>query len=632
MLGATRSTLWGSRERPRIAAARAPGAAAIRMREEARECAGPRGAGRAPHRATAAGGKTGRRTVRAPSRARAGSNNQKVNRMKQQSYDYDYVVVGSGFGGSVSALRLSEKGYRVLVIEQGRRWTPENLPESTWNLSRWQWRPALGLRGFFSMRFFRHVVVLHGNAVGGGSITYANTLLVPPDKVWREGTWAGLEDWERVMPAHYATAKRMLGAVTNRRMDAADFRLKDMAKLIGVEKSFYPTEVGVFFGDDADAPGTRYADPYFGGAGPERTSCIGCGGCMVGCRHGAKNTLDRNYLYLAERLGAQVREQTKVVDVRPLDARADGAAGYAVEAVSLAAGARGAKSRLTCRGVVFAASSLGTQDLLMRLKEKGSLPRLSDALGKRVRTNAESLIGVRFPKSRVDLSKGVAIGSGIYIDEHTHIEATRYPSGSDTMGLLTTVLTRGAPGGLRVLVWLGALAKLVLTRPLSAWRMIDPRGFARETMIFLCMQTLEGHLTMRLKRRWFWPFSKQLATSGAKIPAYIPAANDFAQKAARALGGVPMTSLTEILLNVPMTAHCMGGAAMARDARDGVCDGRSRVFGYRNMYVCDGSVLGANLGVNPSLTITALAEHAMSHVPAAREQRWDSTAETPVAA
>ncbi len=336
--------------------------------------------------------------------------------------------------------------------------------------------------------------------------------------------------------------------------------------------------------------------------------------------------------YLAERLGAQVREQTKVVDVRPLDARADGAAGFAVEAVSLAAGARGAKSRLTCRGVVFAASSLGTQDLLMRLKEKGSLPRLSDALGKRVRTNAESLIGVRFPKSRVDLSKGVAIGSGIYIDEHTHIEATRYPSGSDTMGLLTTVLTRGAPGGLRVLVWLGALAKLVLTRPLSAWRMIDPRGFARETMIFLCMQTLEGHLTMRLKRRWFWPFSKQLATSGAKIPAYIPAANDFAQKAARALGGVPMTSLTEILLNVPMTAHCMGGAAMARDARDGVCDGRSRVFGYRNMYVCDGSVLGANLGVNPSLTITALAEHAMSHVPAAREQRWDSTAETPVAA
>ncbi len=227
--------------------------------------------------------------------------------MKQQSYDYDYVVVGSGFGGSVSALRLSEKGYRVLVIEQGRRWTPENLPESTWNLSRWQWRPALGLRGFFSMRFFRHVVVLHGNAVGGGSITYANTLLVPPDKVWREGTWAGLEDWERVMPAHYATAKRMLGVVTNRRMDAADFRLKDMAKLIGVEKSFYPTEVGVFFGDDADAPGTRYADPYFGGAGPERTSCIGCGGCMVGCRHGAKNTLDRNYLYLAERLGAQVR-------------------------------------------------------------------------------------------------------------------------------------------------------------------------------------------------------------------------------------------------------------------------------------------------------------------------------------
>lgn len=552
--------------------------------------------------------------------------------MKQQSYDYDYVVVGSGFGGSVSALRLSEKGYRVLVIEQGRRWTPENLPESTWNLSRWQWRPALGLHGFFSMRFFRHVVVLHGNAVGGGSITYANTLLVPPDKVWREGTWAGLEDWERVMPAHYATAKRMLGVVTNRRMDAADFRLKDMAKLIGVEKSFYPTEVGVFFGDDADAPGTRYADPYSAARArsARRASAAAAAWSAAATARRTRSTAITciSPSASARRCASRRRSSTCARSTRAPTARRATRSKRCRSRRARAA----RKSRLTCRGVVFAASSLGTQDLLMRLKEKGSLPRLSDALGKRVRTNAESLIGVRFPKSRVDLSKGVAIGSGIYIDEHTHIEATRYPSGSDTMGLLTTVLTRGAPGGLRVLVWLGALAKLVLTRPLSAWRMIDPRGFARETMIFLCMQTLEGHLTMRLKRRWFWPFSKQLATSGAKIPAYIPAANDFAQKAARALGGVPMTSLTEILLNVPMTAHCMGGAAMARDARDGVCDGRSRVFGYRNMYVCDGSVLGANLGVNPSLTITALAEHAMSHVPAAREQRWDSTAETPVAA
>jgi cholesterol oxidase len=544
-----------------------------------------------------------------------------------QQHDVDFVVIGSGFGGSVSALRLAEKGYRVAVLEQGRRWTPDNLPKSTWNLSRWLWRPTLGLHGFFSMQFFRHVVVLHGNAVGGGSITYANTLLVPPDKVWREGSWAGLADWERVMPEHFATARRMLGVTTNRRMAAADFRLREMAGIIGVEASFYPTEVGVFFGKEGDVPGTIYPDPFFDGEGPPRHSCIGCGGCMVGCRHHAKNTLDKNYLYLAERKGAQLFAETQVVDVRPLMQQEEGAAGYEVETVSLAKGSRGGKRCITCRGVVFAASSLGTQELLLRLKEKRSLPRISDALGLHVRTNAESLIGVRFPGSAEDLSRGVAIGSGIYIDEHTHIEATRYPAGSDTMGLLTTVMTLGRPGWTRPFTWLATLARMLLTRPWTTVRVLFPRGWARETMIFLCMQTLDGHLTMRLKRRWFWPFSKRLATDGQKIPTFIPAANDFALKAAKATGGVAMTSMTEILLNIPMTAHCMGGAAMGHDRSDGVCDGRNRVFGYRNMYVCDGSVLGANLGVNPSLTITALAEHAMSHVPPAAEQRWDAIGE-----
>lgn len=540
-------------------------------------------------------------------------------------HDYDFIVIGSGFGGSVSALRLAEKGYRVAVFEQGRRWTPENLPRSTWSLSRWMWRPALGLRGFFSMRFFKHVVVLHGNAVGGGSITYANTLLVPPDKIWREGTWAGLNDWERVMPSHFATARRMLGVTTNRRLGPADLRLKEMARATGVEASYYPTEVGVFFGKEGDAPGTTYADPFFGGEGPQRTSCHGCGGCMVGCRHGAKNSLDQNYLYLAEKKGAELFAETRVVDVRPLEAREDGSAGYEVEAVSLAGPSRGQRRRITCRGVVFAASSLGTQELLFRLKEKKSLPRISDALGNHVRTNAESIIGIRFPGSKVDLSKGIAIGSGIYVDEHTHIETTRYPNGSDTMGLLSTVMTLGRPGWTRPVTWIATLAKLLLTKPLTTMRLLSPFGFARETMIFLCMQTLDGHLTMRLQRRWFWPFSKQLTTHGKKIPTFIPAANAFAVKAAKATGGVPMTALTEILLDVPTTAHCMGGAAIARTRADGVCDGKNRVFGYYNMYICDGSMLGANLGVNPSLTITALSEHAMSHIPSLDRQRWDAT-------
>lgn len=539
-------------------------------------------------------------------------------------YDYEFVVIGSGFGGSVSALRLAQKGYRVAVVEQGRRWTPDNLPTSTWAISRWIWRPGLGLHGFFGMRFFRHVVVLHGNAVGGGSITYGNTLLVPPDHVWEQGSWAGLNDWKTVMPAHYATAKRMLGVTTNRMLGPADMLLEEMARAAGAGESFYPTEVGVFFGRPGDAPGTRYADPYFGGAGPARASCIGCGGCMVGCRYNAKNTLDKNYLYLAEREGAELFAETRVVDVRPLANREDGAAGYAVELASLAGPAGRRRRTLHCRGVVFAASSLGTQELLFTLKDKGSLPLISGALGQHVRTNAESLIGVRFPGSSIDLSRGIAIGSGIYVDEHTHIEAVRYPKGSDATGLLTTVMTLGRPGWSRIVTWAATLLKLLVSRPLTTLRVLSPSGFARETMIFLCMQSLEAHLTMQWKRRWFWPFTKRLTSHGKKIPAFIPAANEFAIKVAKATGGIPQTSITEILLNIPMTAHCMGGAAMGRTREDGVCDGKNRVFGYYNMYVCDGSMLGANLGVNPSLTIAALAEHAMSHIPGQSEQAWDT--------
>ena len=531
--------------------------------------------------------------------------------------EFDYIVIGSGFGGSVSALRLAEKGYRVAVIEQGRRWTPETLPTTNWRLSRWLWAPGLGMHGFFGMRFFKHVVVLHGNAVGGGSITYAQTLLEPPASVWRDGGWAGLEDWERIMPAHYATARRMLGVTRNERLAAADVRLHDMARSVGVGDTFYATDVGVFFGRQGDAPGKAVADPYFGGEGPDRHACIGCGGCMVGCRHGAKNTLDLNYLYLAEKRGATVVEQTRVVDVRPAGDALDGAGGYVVTTRRA-----GVSSRLRCKGVVFAASSLGTQDLLFRLRESGSLPAISTSLGRGVRTNAESLIGIRFPGSTEDLSRGIAIGSGIYIDAHTHIEATRYPAGSDVMGLLTTVM---AAGRHRRTSWLFSVLIMLLTRPRALIGLLRTRNWARESMILLCMQTLDGQLTMRLGRRWFWPFSRRLVTEGPKIPTFIPAANAFAAKAARATGGVPMTSLSEIFLDIPMTAHCLGGAVMGRDASTGVCDSRGRVHGYRNLYVCDGSVVSANLGVNPSLTITALAEHIISHVPAATSVSAEET-------
>ncbi len=542
--------------------------------------------------------------------------------------DYDFIIVGSGFGGSVSALRLSEKGYRIGVIEMGRRWSPETLPKTTWNLRRWLWRPALGLRGFFSIRFFRHVMVLHGNAVGGGSITYANTLLEPPPSVWSEGSWAGLEPWTEVLPRHYETAKRVLGVTTNRILGPADEKLRVMAERVGASESFYPTEVAVYFSKDDDKPGTEHPDPFFGGEGPPRRSCIGCGGCMVGCRYGAKNTLDQNYLYLAEKHGARVLAETKVVDVRPIGNSADGADGYEVQTVPMGR-LFGRRKTLTCRGIVFAASSLGTQDLLMRLKEKGSLPRISDVIGRHVRTNAELLIGVRYPGTDEDLSSGIAIGSGIRLSENLNIQATRYPRGSDAIGLLGTVLTHYVPGPARILVWLTTLVRLLLTRPITTLRTLLPFGFARETVVLLCMQNLEGELRMRLKRTWYWPLRKSLATEGAPIPASIPAANAFAVKAARATGGVAATAITEILFNIPSTAHCMGGAVMGASPAEGVCDGRNRVFGYRNMLVCDGSVLSANLGVNPSLTITALAEHAMSHIPAAKDQDWGMGAGKP---
>jgi cholesterol oxidase len=543
------------------------------------------------------------------------------------SFDFDFIVIGSGFGGSVSALRLTEKDYRVAIMEMGRRWTPENLPTTNWQLSRWLWQPELALRGFFNMRFFKHVVVLHGCAVGGGSITYANTLLVPPDKVWGMGSWAGLADWQREMPQHYQTASRMLGVIENRILGPADHLLKKAAAAAGVGDTFYRTTVAVFQGEEGEPGGKTCPDPYFGGEGPQRTTCVACGGCMIGCRHGAKNSLDMNYLYLAEKRGAQVFAETRVVDVRPLESAADGSSGYQVHTVCSTSRQRNPQ-RFTCRGVVFSASSLGTMELLFSLKEKRSLPKLSNQIGGRVRTNSESLIGVRIPGSKEELSRGIAIGSGFYLDEHTHIEAVRYPTGSDAMASLSTVLTVGRPGATRIALWLKNLLAGLLLHPVRTWRLLRPRGWARESIILLCMQALEGHIDMRWKRRWLTPWRKTLVSSGKKVPTFIPEANAFAEKLAAMSGGTAMSMVSEILFNVPGTAHCLGGAVIAESPNDGVVDSRQRVFGYKNMYVCDGSVVAANLGVNPSLTITALAERAMSFIPGASETKWDDQAQT----
>jgi cholesterol oxidase len=546
--------------------------------------------------------------------------------MSGSALDFDFIVVGSGFGGSVTAHRLTEKGYRVAIMEMGKRWLPEDFPHTNWKIWRWIWRPGLALKGFFNIQIFRHAVIMHGCAVGGGSITYANTLLVPDDSIWYKGSWAGLADWKSEMPQHYAEAMRMLGVVENRILGPADEFLKRAADAAGFGQTFYRTHVAVFQPPEGEPGGKIYPDPYFGGEGPERSTCTACGGCMVGCRFNAKNSLDKNYLYLAEKHGAKLFAETRVVDVRPLDGQADGSAGYEVWTERSTSSIRKNRRRFTCRGIVFSASALGTMDLLFRLKERGSLPVISHALGDRVRTNAESLIGVRVPHLAEDLSKGIAIGSGIYIDEHTHIEAVRYPSGSDAMALLATVLASGRPGWTRILAWLRMLAVSFLKNPFRTVRILHPFGWARESLILLCMQTIDGHIDMRLRRPWFWPFRKVLVSQGQRIPTYIPQANEFAQKAATVLGGTAMSMVTEILFDIPGTAHIMGGCPMADSSDRGVVDHRNRVFGYKNMYVCDGSVCGANLGVNPSLTITALTERAMSYIPAAAANDWNDSA------
>jgi cholesterol oxidase len=535
--------------------------------------------------------------------------------MAECTHDFDFIVIGSGFGGSVSAHRLTEKGYRVAVMEMGRRWPPENLPKTNWNIWRWFWRPSLGLRGFFSIEWFRHVAVLHGCAVGGGSITYANTLLRPKDSIWDSGSWAGIADWKAEMPRHYDTAERMLGVVENHILGPSDHLLKIAAVNAGVGDTFYRTKVAIFQGPEGDPGGVTHSDPYFGGEGPARTTCIGCGGCMMGCRYNAKNTLDKNYLFLAEKHGARVFAETRVVDVCPLNGRADGADGYEVRTVRSTAWFRRDPRRITARSVIFAASSLGTMDLLFRLKHRGSLPAISDQLGKRVRTNAESLIGVRVPRSVKDLSTGIAIGSGIYLNERTHIEATRYPAASDALGLLATPLAGGRPGWHRIATWLGLLAKALLRHPLHTIRCLRPFGFARESLILLCMQSTEGHIEMCSGRRWYWPFRRSLHSRGRRVPTFIPEANEFALNTAKLIGGTALSMVTEILFDIPGTAHVLGGCPMGRSAAEGVMDDRHRVFGYQNLYICDGSVIAANLGVNPSLTITALAERAMSFIP-----------------
>jgi cholesterol oxidase len=517
--------------------------------------------------------------------------------------DFDVIVIGSGFGGSVSALRLAEKGHRVLVIEKGKRWGVGDFPESNWDLKRWMWMPQVGLRGFFQMSFLKHVTVLHGVGVGGGSLVYANTLPVPKDDFFEAASWAMLAPWKRELSAHYETARRMLGAARNPRTERGDEVLREIARDLGREEHFHPTDVAVFFGK----PGVRVPDPYFGGDGPERTGCIFCGACMTGCRVGAKNTLDYNYLYLAEKRGALVRAETEVVAVRPSREH-----GWRVEMHG-----RLGDEAITARRVIFAGGVMGTVPLLLAMKEDpDGLPALSDRVGDAVRTNSEALCGVIVPDRDADFSRGVAITSILHTDEHSHIEPVRYSAGSGFFRTMILPQTRGASA-------LGRAASAVRSlaaHPVRWARAYAVADFAKQSQILLYMRTLEGTLRMRLGRDVRTGFRRGLVTildDPTQAPrSDMPEALDLANRFAEKVGGVAATLLTETVLGVPSTAHILGGACMGADIESGVIDDRHRVFGHDGLFVVDGSAVSANPGVNPSLTITALAERAMSHIPA----------------
>ncbi len=524
--------------------------------------------------------------------------------------DFDWLVIGSGFGGSVCALRLSEKGYRVGVLEAGRRYADHEFATTPWNLKRFLWLPRLGLRGILRLTVFKDVFILSGSAVGGGSTVYANTLYQPAAPFFEHPQWARLHDWEAQLAPHYATARRMLG-VTQVPFDNTTQRLlRDLARHFNVEHTFARTPCAVYFG----APGVTVPDPYFNGAGPDRTGCNKCGACMVGCRVGAKNTLLKNYLWFAEKLGATVTPDCEVVDIVPLGSD-DEAEGYRVTTERPGAWWRKRRQIYTARGVVVAAGALGTNRLLAKCKQRGSLPRLSDQLGQLARTNSESLLAITKLDPSHKPGEDVAISASIYPRPDTHLEFVTYGPDGDMAGLFFTLLTGAGTRWTRPLRWV----ETMLRHPVDALRTLSPFGWGKRSLVLLAMQSLDSAIRFRLRRGLFggWRLTTDQHASKPN-PTYIPLANEAAAVVARQTGGVAQSMFLEATANIPTTAHLLGGAVIAGNSHAGVVDRSLRAFGYRNLLVCDGSVLPANPGVNPSLTIAALAEHAMSQVPPAQ--------------
>jgi cholesterol oxidase len=550
------------------------------------------------------------------------SQEKSVQTRDEDGYDYDVIVVGSGFGGSVTALRLTEKGYRVGVLEAGRRFTRDSLPKNSWDLKNYLWAPRLGMFGIQRIHLLGNVMVLAGAGVGGGSLNYANTLYVPPKAFFDDPQWRDITDWQEELKPYYDQARRMLGVRLNPTMTPSDVHLKAAAQRMGVGDTFHLAPVGVFFGDGKDAdgkskarPGEQVNDPYFGGAGPSRTACTECGECMTGCRHGAKNTLNENYLHLAEKAGAVVHPMTTVVSVTD-----DSRGGYAVATLPTDRKKKGEGRLFTARRVVLAAGTYGTQTLLHRMKAGGQLPYLSARLGDLTRTNSEALVGAqtdnrRYRKAtgepKADFTRGVAITSSIHPDENTHIEPVRYGKGSNSMGGLSILQVPYAEGSSRALAWLTNAAR----HPLLVLRSLSNRRWSERTIIGLVMQSLDNSLTTYLKPGGV---GKGLLTArqghGTPNPKQIKAATEAASALAAEINGFAGSNVGE-LMGTPLTAHFLGGCPIGDSAETGVIDPYHRLYGHPGISVVDGAAVSANLGVNPSLTITAQAERAMSFWP-----------------
>ncbi len=529
-----------------------------------------------------------------------------------ESFDFDFVIVGSGFGGSVSALRLSEKGYKVCVIEQGRRFRAQDYAKSNWDLPRYLWAPFIKCFGIQRLTFFKDVLILSGSGVGGGSLVYANTLMVPSDKAFESPAWKVMGDARETLQPFYALAKKMLGAARNPKLTFIDNTIEDYAKMKGVHESFAPTEVAVFFGE----PGRRVADPYFNGEGPERTGCNFCGGCMVGCRFDAKNTLDKNYLYLAEKRGARIEPLTKITSMRPLNS--DGSAGWELSAQAVDSIFFPARKKIRARNVILAGGVLGTLRLLLECRDRyKTLPNVSELLGHHVRTNSEVFTGSTELNSKrgQPYSHGIAISSIFKADKDTAIEPVRYPVGSNFMRLLAAPLVSDPSEFKRSMKFLWR----IVSRPIEFLRFTFNSKWAENSVIFLVMQDLDNRIRVRFGRSPFTLFRGGLVSEREEgsdpVPSEIPAANEFTEWFAGRVGGQAQCAVTQVTVNIPTTAHILGGCPMGLSPNDGVIDAQHRLFGYQGVWVCDGSAVPANLGVNPSLTITAMTERAMTFIP-----------------